>query len=178
MTARLTVIVGRPGSGKTRLAQESARRARGQGLAVLVSDPFRDPRWETEYLWSSPGELLRVALAVDSEGRPLTTSCLVVVDEAGVGGHEWREATGRLARAHRHHGHAVILLAHRWTDVPPVARSSAQRVVALPQGARSASEMAAEYGLPDLEASATLPVGEALVAELWGAASVRRVRLW
>jgi hypothetical protein len=150
-------------------------------VPVLVSDPYQDPRWGTEHLYPTAAELAAVAMRLDPQGRPATYGCYVIADDPGDDPKAWRRDAGTLARGHRHHGHALLLLMHHWADVPPVARSMIDRVVMMPQALESAEQAAKRFGVPELAIAGdrhALALGEALVVDVSGATDVRKVRLW
>lgn len=177
----LTMALGNPGTGKTRLAKAAAARARRQGVPVLVFDPYRSDWPGAELVTDDPGHLERVALAKDGERRPLTRGCLVVVDEGGfeLDQRPLRRLVGLLAGQRRHHGHSVVVIAHRYTEAHPKARTAADLVYLLRQGVDSGELACREWGLPRSLAAevAELPDGQAVIIGP-REGSPRRVRLW
>lgn len=179
----LTVITGSPGTGKSRLARRSAQAAAAQGFPVLVVDPYvgKWPGAEPENVYPPEGleDFLAVALAKDAQRRPTTFRCLVILDEGG-----WQEdpmalrrAEAQLAGQRRHHAHSVIIIAHRYMQIEPTARITADRVYLFQQLVGSCKEAAKDWGKPEALEAADLDDGVAMVITKKPRAIERRV-LW
>lgn len=162
----LSLLIGCPGSGKTTLAVRAARHARRSGTAVLVLDPRGDPRWPPGIeSFTSPEDLRRVAVALAPDGSPGTVGCLVVVDEATWLAREYADLIAALSTQHRHHGHSVLVLAHRYTSVPTIARTCADRLYLFQVGADDAKTASRDRGRAGLLRAPDLALGVALVAD-------------
>lgn len=136
--------VGMTRSGKTTLATMIVAGRYAAGRQVAVLDRMKDPRWKCHKRFTDPREFL--AFAMRSVGWEL------VADEWGVTvprGEDDR-AFDWLGTTARHHGHAVHVICHRWTQLRPALRDGLDNVFCFAQGKGSAALLAEEFARPEL----------------------------
>jgi len=135
-----TATIGMTGSGKTTLEMEVANDHRDRGVGVLVLDPFQDPGWNCDRIFSD----LFAFIAFAKKCR----SCLLVVEEAGDYGREKEFAW--LFTQSRHLGHRTRYLSQYHAQVPPIVRTNCEFLNLFRVGGRSAASWAEDFGQPEI----------------------------
>ena len=132
--------IGMTGSGKTTLEKAIASEFRRRGAGVLILDPFGDPGWDCDRLFTDLSEF--IAFAKRCKG------CLLVVEEAGDFGRD-KDFVWLFTQA-RHWGHATHYCSQYHAQVLPIVRTNCSHLNLFRVGGRSADAWAEDFGQPEI----------------------------
>lgn len=163
-----SVLVGITECGKTTLGIEMAKAYKAQDVGVLVLDPFKDPRWDADFITSNPDEFLNVLW--DSE------KCACFIDESADMIGRYDKLMIQTATRGRHWGHNMHYLTQRGQELSKTVRSQCRHLFLFSICLDDAKIFAKEYNKNELLEVVDFPAGEYYHAQRFK--PLERGKLW
>lgn len=155
-----SLILGMSESGKTTLGRALATEYKRAGVAVIVLDPLRDPRWQADFLTTDAKEFRRVFWQ--------SRSCMAFIDEAGEAIGKYDATMQACVTRGRHWGHSVHVITQRGAQLSPTVRDQCRHLFLFCSSRQDGELLAREWNFNDLATCANLKQGEYFRASRFG----------